>query len=136
MGLVRFGELRKIKLGKTMVIGIITLLITITLVLLTAFGESSNFFASIPGWVVPAGVGIFIITIFSLLAYTLDLPRVFVYGLIFGLSFPAAYFLKSISAYFLILGALLTGLTMLIVGSTLLARFIRDHPIPMDEPQT
>ena len=75
-------------------------------------------------------VSIFIITVFALFAFMLDFIRMFIYGLMFGISelvwgFPGEGF--GIYAF------LIFGCISFIIGLTFLTRFIYNNPLPDPE---
>ena len=80
-------------------------------------------------WVVLFIVG------FSLAAHFLNLNRLYAYGVLFAVALPVRIILKqipnlkgiSLSAYFV------SGSIILLIGTTILIRFLRDHPIPTAE---
>jgi hypothetical protein len=72
--------------------------------------------------------------VFSLAAYFLDFSRLYLYGLLYAASFPLAtvtHVRTSIPHWPLGVYAVMST-PMLVIGVTLLVRFLRKHPIPTE----
>jgi DNA-binding MarR family transcriptional regulator len=106
IGMVEFGPERKVKNKRAMI------------------------FLSISLWIVPAGIfGVQAIVIFSLLAYFLDLSRLYLYGWLYALVFPG----RIISVEYLgirdAFAVLAPAAVMVIIGGVLFVRFLRRYPL-------
>lgn len=134
MGLVKFAPKRKFKLSVMLTIVSVTLFLSLLLGVLLATNSISSGLAigiSIP---VIAWVALFIVG-FSVAAYFLNLNRLYAYGVLYAVTLPVHIILKqtpdfrciSLGAYFL------SASIILVIGTTLLIRFLRDHPIPTEE---
>ncbi len=134
MGLVEFGPKRKSKLSVMLTIVSVTLFLSLLLGVLFFTDSIPSELAtgiSIPviAWVVLC------IVVFSVAAYFLNLSRLYAYGVLFAVTLPVRIILKqipnlrgiSLGAYFV------SASIILLIGTTLLIRFLRDHPIPTEE---
>jgi len=129
MGLVRFGAKRKARLTK---IGVVTsALLTVALVV----GIVASMSSITSGWVYPAALSAVLLVGFSLGAYFLDFPRLYLYGALLALCLPAG------EALFRYAGVAHHGwpvtfgfsaAVMLLIGVTLFARFVRKCPRPVE----
>jgi hypothetical protein len=66
-----------------------------------------------------------------LLAYYLDCARLYAYGLLFALPVPCQIILKKFFGVNVITMTLaVSAAVMIFIGTLLLNRFLRDHPVP------
>jgi drug/metabolite transporter (DMT)-like permease len=135
MGFVKFGPKRKRKITKSRIILIISVVAGLTVFLIASVFIQSNpanrsillLFAPV-AWVVNS------VIIFSLLAYYMDFTRLYLYSVLFALPLPVDIAIKQFTNLNLSLVAFaVPGIAMLIVGTVLLARFLRDYPISGQE---
>jgi hypothetical protein len=126
IGLVKFGQAAHKRLK-------VVLLITSVLLALTAviWGLSGQgYFLPTPSWLGTYGFDIFfaiaILGIFSAMAYTLQLTRYYLYGLLFGASLLLKAFLSG--RWFEGLPILLTGGIIIVIGAYLMSRFLKSYP--------
>ncbi len=76
------------------------------------------------------GMAVFLALIFGLIAYFLDFPRLFVYGLMFATNeIIWGHFGEPTSPYVV----LIFGSVVLVVGLIILISFIRKYPLPKEE---
>ena len=126
VGLIKFGPKRKAKKKKILVFSLINTIILVIVVILTL----SSVLQQIPlrGVVLLLVLGLLFATLpLSIMAYLLQFPRLFVYGLLIGFGLPLAEILE----FFVTI--LLMGIIILIIGLTYLLKFIRKYPIPEGE---
>jgi drug/metabolite transporter (DMT)-like permease len=135
MGFVKFGPKRKRKITKSRIILLISVVAGLTVFLIASVFIQSNpanrsillLFAPV-AWVVNS------VIIFSLLAYYMDFTRLYLYSVLFALPLPVDIAIKQFTNLNLSLVAFaVPGIAMLIVGTVLLARFLRDYPISGQE---
>jgi hypothetical protein len=138
MGAVRFGPARKARLSASVLI--LTGSALLGLVLFLLFSDKL-----VPaGWLSGRLIGLIAfalnaLIVFSLLAYFLDFRRLYGYAVLWALAFPASDTvaahtpLSGAGAFLLTIGAF--SAVMLGIGIVLLARFLRDYPIPA-QPQS
>ncbi|MGB2954519.1 MAG: hypothetical protein WBB64_00985, partial [Anaerolineales bacterium] len=129
IGLVNFGEKTQKRLK-------VAVLITFVLVLSTAV----TWYLSAQGYMLPKGsvmgaygfdilIGVIVLAIFSAMAYTLELTRYYLYGLLLGASFP----LPTIFPISDGLPTLLSGVVIVSIGAVLLVRFLDKYPAVGEE---
>jgi hypothetical protein len=131
MGLVKFGTKRKRKIWKSrlILVGSVLagLMVFLAAILISYYpaGRPRILFLLPAAWVANT------IIVFSLLAYYLDCARLYAYGLLFALPVPCQIILKKFFGVNLITMTLaVSAAVMIFVGTLLLNRFLRDHPLP------
>jgi hypothetical protein len=131
MGFVKFGPKRKRKIWKSRLIllgSVLAGLVVFLAALLISYfpaGRPKILFLLPAAWVANS------IIVFSLLAYYLDCTRLYAYGLLFALPVPCQIILKKLLGINLITVTLAVSATVMIfVGTLLLNRFLRVHPLP------
>ncbi|MGB2962454.1 MAG: hypothetical protein WBB69_00520 [Anaerolineales bacterium] len=131
IGLVKFGDAAHKRLK-------VALLITSVLLALTAvtWGLSGqDYFLPAQSWLGTYGFDIFfalaILVIFSAMAYTLQLTRYYLYGLLFGASLLLQAILSD--RWFEGLPVLLSGVIIVGIGVYLLTRFLKEFPAVAEE---
>ena len=125
MGLVRFGPKRKARLTK--ILAVTTALLTVGLVV----GIVASMSSTTSGWVYPAAFCGVLLVGFSLGAYFLDFPRLYLYGALLALSFPIGEVLfkyAGASHHGWPITCGVSAVTMLLIGVTLFTRFVRKYP--------
>ena len=88
VGIMKYGPYRKTRLKRTNLL----MLIFNTAALILGFVSFLNF-SSLPSWIIPARFSIIHLIGFSLAAYMLEYPRLFLYGIISSLAVPVGEFL-------------------------------------------
>ena len=130
IGIVDFGK-RATK--RLLAFGLITAVLVV-LMALTWYLSAQGYFLPSPAWMGTYGfdilLAVIVLLIFSAMAYTLDLPRFYFYGLILGLSFPLQALLP-VNPRFPVLAA---GTVILAVGIVLLTRFLKKFPAVAADP--
>ena len=139
IGQVRFGPERKRRL-KHLAVGMgILFIVTVILFGLTVraiyFGDplldkpiQSNF----PLDIVHTAAGVFIFAIFTVIGYVNDHPRMYIYGLLFGLGYIASTALQDITGNPFYWPWAIAGVTVAVIGLVLFFRFLREYPIPSE----
>ena len=137
IGQVKFGEARKSRM-KRLAIGMgVIFIITVILFGLTVraiyFADpiidepiQSNF----PIDIVHTTAGIFIFVLFSSIAYVNDYPRMYVYGLLFGLGYIISTALQDITGNPFYWPQALAGLGAVISGLVIFRSFLQKYPRP------
>ena len=131
LGTVQFGPARTLRKKRTALVLAASALVGVLLLLARLTG-----LAHIPVFgAFPLPIVVFAancIIIFSLAAYYLDFSRLYAYGLLYAAAFPLAVVPNEhgrVAANFLVAYALSAG-PMILIGSVLLIRFLRDYPVP------
>jgi MFS family permease len=130
VGVVNFGRVRKTKLVKFTVIMLFVNVIAFVLGLVAAMN-----FGRVPGQTYSIGLGMILLMVFSIAAYFLDFIRLYIYGLLVGLSPLVGEWLWT-QGYATHHGFPITfGLTagiMILVGLVVFVRLLRDNPVPIE----
>jgi len=131
VGTVKFGQRRKTRLMKLSLVLILVNAAALILGLVAAMT-----FGSVPGQIYPIFLGLILLLGFSAAAYFLDMPRLYLYGLLLWLSPLVGEWLWR-QGYATHHGFPITfGITagiMIIVGLVIFMRLLRDNPLPGEE---
>jgi hypothetical protein len=130
IGVMKFGPMRR---RKIMRFTIIMLALNILAAVL-GFLFAANF-RTIPGQIYSVVMGIFMMMFFSLLAYFLEVNRLYVYGLMVGISPLIGEGLWSrglVSHHGFPLTFGVVSAIMILVGTAILVRLIRSTPLPAE----
>lgn len=133
MGFVKFGQIRK-KRNKylSLFIGMMVIL-TLTMFIFTILGM---FQLQIPGIYVMLLIGLLFITLpFSILAYFLQLKRLYLYALLGGLCLFLSELIQPIigSPLYDVIPFGVVGLVIIITGLTLFIKFLGKYPLNKKE---
>jgi hypothetical protein len=129
MGLVRFGPKRKARLTK--ILAVTAALLTVGLVV----GIVASMSSTTSGWVYPAALSAVLLVGFSVGAYFLDFPRLYLYGALLALCFPVGEVLfryAGVAHHGWPITFGVSAVTMLLIGVTLFAQFVRKYPSPVE----
>jgi hypothetical protein len=130
IGAVKFGLARKVKLRKFSVV----MLVINVVALILGFVAALNF-GSVPGQMIGIIFGMILLLGFNIAAYFLDFNRLYVYGLLLGLSPPVGEWLWA-HGYATHHGFPITFGTsagiMILVGLAVFVRLLHDNPVPID----
>jgi hypothetical protein len=136
IGIVRFGAERKARKKKIAVI-ILTAVILSSLMALTAMTHNMPFFLVelLKGYGSAVAFGLLAFTMFLFGGYYNDIPRLYLYGLLFGgsLFLSECYYNKVGIGIHSSVWFGVSGFIILIIGVSLLARFLRQYPLPSEE---
>ena len=124
LGHVKFSQFRMMRQTKLVASIAIAVTATFGLLLLINMGwEFSKVITSL-------GMAVFLALSFGLIAYFLDFPRLFIYGLMFAINeIIWGHFGEPTGPYVI----LIFGSVVLIVGLVLLVSFLRKYPLPSEE---
>jgi len=137
-GLVKLGERTRRKLKGAHYITLALVLFTFVLVIFNArqlFQEPV--WNNLPRWVSDFDVDLFfvvvIIAMFSLIAYTMRVPRYYLYGVLMA----AGTFISTVLSVYRGMEyqypMLIAGITIMLVGLFVFARFMKAHPVLQEE---
>jgi hypothetical protein len=135
LGFVKFGPARKRRIAKSRIVLLVSVLAGFAVFLIASLiiqGDQVDrpkllLFAPL-AWVANS------IIVFSLLAYYLNFARLYIYGLLFALPVPLDVLIRQLTGLNLSpIAFAVPGLMMLIVGTVLLVRFLRDYPTGIKE---
>jgi hypothetical protein len=130
IGIVKFGPARKTKLAKFSVVMLVVNVVALILGFVAAMS-----FGSVPGQMISAIFGLILLIGFSMAAYFLDFNRLYIYGLLAGLSPLAGEWLythgKATHHGFPITFGTSAGI-MILVGLAVFLRLLRNNPAPIE----
>jgi len=123
IGLVKFGERVQKRIKTALLVGIILFFLTVG----TWYLSSQGYFLPTPMWLGSYGfdilIALVVLGIFSAMAYTLELTRFYLYGLLLGATFP----LQTLLPVYQGIPYFVSGAIMIGIGAVLLARFLREY---------
>jgi MFS family permease len=134
IGTVKFGPRRVKKIKRMRFVLAVAVLATFALLLLTIAGIFNPASWQWPGWSVDLGFGIFVFLVCSFIAYTMDYPRLYLYGLLMGLSIPVSVLLEAYAGISFPIAWVISGGIILVVGLITFIRFLRRYPLPNEGP--
>lgn len=130
IGRVKFGQVRKTKLGKFIVIMLAFNIVAMILGIIAFIS-----IGKISGEVISIIFGLSLLSGFSLAAFFLDFSRLYIYGLLAGISPLLGEWLwaNGVATHhgFPITFGSLAGI-MILVGLTVFLRLLRDNPLPTE----
>ena len=121
IGQVQFGPKRKANQRLLAVVAVVAVGLTLALMLVAMRGSS---------WLrdnhvlISFGLGGMVALVFTAMAYLKDFPRLYIVGLLIGAAFTVTQLLDN-PAPLLVVGSIL-----FVVGLAILARFVRQYPVP------
>ena len=128
MGLVRFGPKRKARLTK---VGLMTSALLAVGLIVGLFASMSS---TTSGWVHSAALCAVLLAGFSVGAYFLDFPRLYLYGALLALCLPVGEVLfryAGVAHHGWPATFGVSAAVMLLIGVTLFARFVHKYPLPV-----
>lgn len=134
IGIVKFGDKRKARQRRLRIFLAINVLFGFIIFFLTFFGLLE--FLSLTGSLAPLIIGLVAITFpFTIIAYFLDFNRLYIYGLIGGLTFFMSDIIYSVlgSPLDSIIGFGVPGGIIIFIGLSFLIKFLRKYPKPKKE---
>lgn len=130
IGMVKFGQARKAKLAKFTVV-----MLVINVVALILGSVAALSFGSVPGQMISILFGLILLMGFSIAAYFLDFNRLYIYGLLVGLSPLIGEWLWT-HGYATHHGFPITFGTssgiMILVGLAVFIRLLHNNPVPIE----
>ena len=130
MGVVRFGPARKRKLRRFNLVLLVVNVVALVLGIVFAFRSP------VPGQAVAIAFGLILLIGFSVAAYVLDFRRLYVYGLLVGLSPLAGEWLYThydVPHHGFPLTFGLSAGIMILAGLAIFVRLLRDNPLPSQQ---
>jgi ABC-type dipeptide/oligopeptide/nickel transport system permease component len=128
IGVVKFGQVRIAKLAKFTVVMLVVNIVALILGIVAAIT-----FGSFPGQMYSIMIGMILLIGFSIAAYLLDINRLYIYGLLVGLSPLVGEWLwnhgyATHHGFPITFGTSIT--IMLLVGLAIFVRLVRNNPVP------
>jgi MFS family permease len=134
IGRVQYGVERKKRMKRLAIVMGITSLLTVFLFAMTvrAIYFAEPLVDNPPSWSleldpVHTGAGIFIVAIFSVIAYMNDYPRLYLYGWLFGIGYVVSTYVQDQTGGLFYWPQALAGLTTALIGLVLFLRFLREY---------
>jgi hypothetical protein len=132
IGVVKYGPVRRVRLMRFTLIMLLGNLAFFVLGIVAALN-----FEFLPGRIYPLILGLFLLFAFSMAAYLLDFPRLYVYGLLLASSSLVGEWLYLAYGFahhgFPATFGFTSGI-MILTGAVTFARFLHDNPLPDPEP--
>ena len=124
IGLVKFGERVQKRLKTALLVGIMLFFLTVG----TWYLSTQGYYLPSPSWLGSYGfdilIALVVLLIFSAMAYTLEMTRYYLYGLLLGATFPLQSLLPLYQGIpYFVSGAIIIG-----IGAVLLTQFLREYP--------
>ncbi len=127
LGSVKFGEKRKTDRKKNVVVNVISLVVLVIAILaVRSFKNTPEALDAMERshiWI-SIGLGGWVAFITILGAYFMDFPRLYVYGVMYGIGFTGTMLLDDPIVFVIV------GVFILVPGIVIFSRFLRDHPLP------
>ena len=126
VGMIKFGAKRKAQKKKVLIFSLINTMILVFVLILTI----NSVLQQLPlhGVSLLLVLGLVFATLpLSILAYIIEFPRLFLYGLLIGFGLSLAEILEFFNV------VLLIGIVIFIVGLTYLVKFLRKYPLQEGE---
>jgi hypothetical protein len=138
VGLVKFGSKQKQKIKTLHVITFIMVLATFVFaILLVTKVIIEPDWGAAPDWIRDFDVDILftaiVIGFFSLIAYAFGVPRLHLYGWLYGLGNLIATILEVYEGFTFLFPLAISGGIILLIGVAFFIRFLRDYSIPTEE---
>jgi hypothetical protein len=130
LGSVKFGKKRTTDRKKNILVNLISLVVLVIAILaVRSFKGTPDALAAMERshvWV-SIGLGGWVAFITILGAYFMDFPRLYVYGVMYGIGFTGTMLLDDPIVFVIV------GVFILVPGIVIFSRFLRDHPLPNTE---
>ncbi|PXF61073.1 MAG: hypothetical protein C4B59_05800 [Candidatus Methanogaster sp.] len=125
IGHVKFGKTRRAKLTKVKIVLALSVIFGLVALALGIImqGDSSGVLLPL-AWMVNA------LIVFSVMAYFMDFPRLYIIGILYAMVLPIDVALHEFGIAYIIFGIAAT--IILVMGLVILSRFLRDHPLPAE----
>ena len=135
IGFAKFGAERKASQKKSLKLSILSTIVFVPLVILTALGKFSEVFGvTISGFKVPLTIAVGVVALMSFKARILGIPRLEIYGFVIGFGVLAVEVLRDIVGrpWHNMISWGIPGLCILFYGIRMLVIFMRKYPLPAD----
>ena len=128
IGRVKFGPFRTKKLARFTL-----LMLALNCVAFVLGAIAALTFELVPGWIITAGFAFVVLNGASIAAYFLSFARLYVYGVMFALSFAIGellYTYLGVAHHGVPVTFGFTAATIILTGVVVFGRFLRSHPLP------
>lgn len=137
IGLVRLGKPQKARIKALNVLALILVIATFALYALAAMSnEAAPASAPASTWLqnldVDLAFSVLIVALFALAAYVLNVPRLHLYGWLFGVGNFASTVLDVYYGHRFHAPMAIAGAIVLTIGVKMFGRFLRDYPVPSE----
>lgn len=134
MGQVKFGPKRKAKLNKVRIVLFLSVIIGLVAFVAANTVRYNPSGMANPGFLFPLGWMINALLVFSLMAYFMDFPRLYLIGLLYAITVPIDIAIKEfagINLAFIAFG--IPAAIIFVMGIIILHRFLYEYPLPSEE---
>jgi hypothetical protein len=131
IGLVKFGKKRERGMMKVALVMTASIAILLALTITAPVRDRTGF--ELPPIAGSILVTMIIITVFGVLAYVHDYPRLFVVGLLMGAGEPIAFVLRDQYQFYGLIAFGIPAIIVLAMGIGTLREFMRKYPLPSEE---
>jgi hypothetical protein len=134
LGLVRFGPKGKARQRRGVWLGAASALVGLAVLAIALIAKGNLEERLLWEVIIPAAYVLNMLVVFSLGAYFLDVPRLYLVGLMYALALPLDMLLRAVfnaDLTFLAFGA--PAMVVLAMGAAVLVRFLRAYPLPAGE---
>jgi hypothetical protein len=128
MGLVEFGAERRAKKAKIAAVLSVTFLLGLVLYVVVTLSSGALDWMRDQRVLFPVGVGVMMMSVFSMMGCWMDFGRLYLIGLAFALAFTSMMLLHNPIVFFI------AGAAVLVPGLFIFVRFLRRYPLP-PEPE-
>ncbi|MBT4483843.1 MAG: hypothetical protein HOC71_09220 [Candidatus Latescibacteria bacterium] len=138
IGFVKFGSERKAAQKISVRLSVLSLIVLVVLVSLTALGKFTDVFGvAISGFKVPFTIAVGVVALMSVKARLLGIPRLTTYGFIIGSGVLCVEILRNIvgDPWHNMISWGIPGICILFYGIHKLLTFINKYPLPVEEVQ-
>ena len=140
IGRVKFGPARKVRMNKLRVVLFISVLV-IWALFLAGLGIKNDWLQRPEWWLIgrtsiaAAIVTLNFLVVFSLMAYFMEFKRLYLYGVLFALQEVVGVGWREFAGVDIgfFIGSAVSAVIVLLIGTVVLVRFLREYPLPADE---
>jgi hypothetical protein len=134
IGIAKFGAKRQGAHRTSVKLSILSLIVLVVLVSLTALSQFNMVSARISGFKVPLAIAVGVVTLLSVKAWLLGIPRLTTYGFILGGGVLSVEILRDIVGrpWHNVMSWGIPGLCILFYGIRMLITFTKKYPLPSE----
>ena len=132
IGIVKFSRTRAKSQRKLLLLVVVLVPLTVLMVILTAVGM---FNVTVGGYLVPVGAGLFVLLLFSFIAYVIDYSHFYLYAVSIGLGIPVSELVEPLlgEPFDYIVSFGISGALILLYGLINCIKFDQKYPLPKEE---
>lgn len=131
IGHVKFGKTRRTKLTKVKIVLALSVIFGLVALALGVAMQSDSSEVVRPGVLLPLAWMVNALIVFSVMAYFMDFPRLYIIGILYAMVVPIDVALHEFGIDYIIFG--IAAAIILVMGLVILSRFLHDPPLPAEE---